>query len=92
MFLYLYPSTAGLWAVLTLGYGSKSSKGEEEDRGLLANQSLLLLMVLTNHYTYEKGIHNPYRMALCTFSNSQGKVFYCLVSEFFLFWQPKKFH
>ncbi|XP_033624663.1 dymeclin-like isoform X2 [Asterias rubens] len=72
---FLYGITAavaaGLWAVLTLGYGSKSSKGEEEDRGLLANQSLLLLMVLTNHYTYEKGIHNPYRMALCTFSNSQ---------------------
>ncbi|XP_022085967.1 dymeclin-like [Acanthaster planci] len=72
---FLYGITAavaaGLWAVLTLGYGSRGHKPEPEDRGLLANQSLLLLMVLTNHYTHDKGVHNPYRIALCMFSNSQ---------------------
>nr|XP_054751775.1 dymeclin-like [Lytechinus pictus] len=62
---------AGIWAVLTLGYGGRSKTEDQEDRALLANQSLLLLQVLTNHYTHEKGIHNPYRRALCSFANSQ---------------------
>lgn len=63
---------AGIWAVLTLGYGSKGANSDEqEDKALLANQSLLLLLVLTNHYTHDRGIHNPYRKALCSFANSQ---------------------
>ena len=64
---------AGLWTILTLGYGARSSKDEKDtETALLSNQSLLLLLVLTNHYTHDKGTHNPYREALCNFSNSQG--------------------
>ncbi|XP_072173418.1 dymeclin-like [Diadema setosum] len=63
---------AGIWAVLTLGYGGMGAKKEEPaDRAILANQSLLLLLVLTNHYTHDRGVHNPYRLALCSFANSQ---------------------
>ncbi|XP_072032862.1 dymeclin-like [Amphiura filiformis] len=73
---FLYGITAavaaGLWTILTLGYGARSGKdGEKMETALLSNQSLLLLLVLTNHYTHEKGSRNPYRVALCNFSNSQ---------------------
>ena len=38
----------------------------------LASQSLLLLLVLTNHCT---GTCNPYRDALFSFTNVEGKLF-----------------
>lgn len=68
--------TAGLWHVLTLGYGTGTGqesvlKGSDP----LANQSLLLLLVLVNHCTAEKNLRNPYREVLFTFPNnsqSQG--------------------
>ncbi|XP_071824894.1 dymeclin-like isoform X2 [Apostichopus japonicus] len=63
---------AGLWAVLTLGYGARGdAEGIKEDTAILANQSLLLVLVLTHHFTQEKGLRNPYRKALSTFANSQ---------------------
>ncbi|XP_071942367.1 dymeclin-like [Antedon mediterranea] len=59
---------SGLWTVMTLGYGAPAA--QEESKPLLANQSLLLLLVLGNHDAHH-GVQNPYRHALCTFSNSQ---------------------
>lgn len=72
---------AGLWNVITMGMGSNSknvqvSNGgttEDEERKRdtetpLASQSLLLLLVLTNHCT---ATHNPYRDALYCFTDSQ---------------------
>ena len=64
---------ASLWSVMTLGMGTKTEKKEEEfHETLLANQSLLFLLVLTNHCTSEYGLNNPYRQALFSFTNSQG--------------------
>ena len=40
---------------------------------LLANQSLLFLLVLANHCTSDRGLKNPYREALFSFTNSQGE-------------------
>ncbi|XP_033127312.1 dymeclin-like [Anneissia japonica] len=69
-FLYGVTSAVatGLWTVMTLGYGAPAV--QEESKPLLANQSLLLLLVLGNHDVH-RGAQNPYRQALCTFSNSQ---------------------
>ena len=66
---------AGLWSVMTLGMGSKKEEPKEEMTSdtLLANQSLLLILVLANHCTSDKGLHNPYRQALFSFTNSQGE-------------------
>ncbi|XP_077993029.1 dymeclin-like [Glandiceps talaboti] len=61
---------SGLWTMMTFGYG-KGSASYDDNKALLANQSLLLSLVLANHYTHEKGMHNPYRQALCTFGNLQ---------------------
>jgi hypothetical protein len=58
---------SGLWNVLTLGYGSKTNDSDKKD-ALLARQSLLLLLVLTNHCTTEV---NPYREALFSCCDSQ---------------------
>ena len=67
---------ASLWSVVTLGMGSKQKKVEETDvtETLLANQSLLLLLVLTNHCTLGRGsTANPYREALLSFTDSNGE-------------------
>lgn len=74
--------SAGLWNVITMGMGSSlknvqvTSNGipEEEERKRdtetpLASQSLLLLLVLTNHCT---ATQNPYRNALFTFVDMEG--------------------
>ena len=69
-------SSASLWSVVTLGMASspKDKKQEEEfSETLLANQSLLFLLVLANHCTSERGLKNPYREALFSFTNSQGR-------------------
>jgi len=60
---------SGLWNILTLGYG-RGHLPPVPSEALLANQSLLLVLVLTNHCTNEKSVHNPYRQALCSFTNS----------------------
>ena len=60
---------------------NKSEKREEEyQETLLANQSLLFLLVLTNHCTTEFSLNNPYRQALCSFTNSQGQ-FVCRLEK-----------
>ncbi|KAM7313806.1 dymeclin [Ixodes scapularis] len=63
---------SGLWNVLTLGYGKEQD--EESTRlkeTVLAQQSLLLLLVLVNHCTNDKAVCNPYKKALFSFVNSQ---------------------
>ena len=60
---------------MTLGMANKSEKKEEE-----YNQSLLFLLVLTNHCTTEFSLNNPYRQALCSFTNSQGQ-FVCRLEK-----------
>lgn len=58
---------SGLWRVLTLGYGANTDE-ESNEMPLLARQSLLLLNILTNHYTNEK---NPYREAMISCQDSR---------------------
>ena len=57
---------SGIWNVLTLGYANRSS--ENDKPAILSRQSLLLLLVLTNHCTTEV---NPYRDALFNCCDSQ---------------------
>lgn len=64
----IFGLASGLWKVLTLGYGSGGGRAvlgldddDSEGMPLLSKQSLLLLNILTNHYTTDK---NPYREAL----------------------------
>ncbi|XP_066583093.1 dymeclin [Prorops nasuta] len=77
----VFSIAAGLWNVITMGMGSGlknvqitqngSIEEEEKKRNIetpLASQSLLLLLVLTNHCT---ATQNPYRQALFTFANIQ---------------------
>lgn len=73
---------AGLWNVIRMGIGSGlknvqiahngAAEDEEKKRDTetpLASQSLLLLLVLTNHCT---AMQNPYRNALFSFIDMQG--------------------
>ncbi|XP_058807013.1 dymeclin [Phymastichus coffea] len=75
----VFSIAAGLWHVITMGMGSSSRNiqvahgGNVEDvekkrdtETPLASQSLLLLLVLTNHWTASR---NPYRDALFAFTN-----------------------
>ena len=64
--MYLFIS-AGVWS----WFGSQST--DEDDSSLLANQSLLLLLVLVNHCTQDKKKLNPYRHALFAFTNRKLK-------------------
>jgi hypothetical protein len=84
---------AELWNILTFGMvrstasaSSVSSDGvtvvkpSEVPESPLANQALLLVLVLVNHCTGDKTLHNPYRQALFSCSNSQGtEVFLWLI-------------
>ncbi|KZC10028.1 Dymeclin [Dufourea novaeangliae] len=78
----VFSIAAGLWNVITMGIGSSlknvqvtsngTSEDEERKRDTetpLASQSLLLLLVLTNHCT---ATQNPYRNALFSFVDMQG--------------------
>jgi len=73
-----------LWNILTFGMtrGTTSAsplpsdsvpimKPSDVSESPLANQSLLLVLVLSNHCTSDKNLHNPYRQALFSCSNSQ---------------------
>lgn len=64
---------SGLWNALTLGYGSKEEDKEAArmKETVLAQQSLLLLLVLVNHCTSDKAVTIPYKKALFSFVNSQ---------------------
>lgn len=73
---FIYNATAALasslWSVVTLGLASKGKKSEDDQsETLLANQSLLFILVLANHCTCDKSVPNPYRQALFSFTDSQ---------------------
>lgn len=68
---------AELWSIITF---NKKTDGSDEDsinnakiEAPLANQALLLILVLTNHCTTQI---NPYRQSLFCCSNSQGNVYF----------------
>ncbi|XP_011698062.1 PREDICTED: dymeclin isoform X2 [Wasmannia auropunctata] len=80
----VFSIAAGLWNVIRMGIGSSSkniqvthngtAEDEEKKRDTetpLASQSLLLLLVLTNHCT---ATQNPYRNALFSFVDMQEDV------------------
>lgn len=80
-------SLDGLWSVVTLGMGSSSTAAAttvaDGSAALtdpafdlrnrhLSNQSIHLLLILSNHFTND--VHrNPYRLALLHFTDTQGK-------------------
>ena len=60
-------------------FGSEQESVSEEEDALLANQSLLLLLILVNHCTQGKKL-NLYREALFTFTNSKPKGLFKVVA------------
>jgi hypothetical protein len=64
-----------------LSDGVTVMKSGEVSVSPLANQALLLVLVLTNHCTGDKNLHNPYRQALFSFSNSQGMKVHFMVYQ-----------
>ncbi|GAB1301867.1 Dymeclin [Apodemus speciosus] len=64
------PLSAGLWTVFTLGGAGSKAAASPELTSPLANQSLLLLLVLVN-LTDAPDIPNPYRQAVTSFKNTQ---------------------
>ncbi|XP_012296220.1 dymeclin isoform X5 [Aotus nancymaae] len=61
----------GLWTVFTLGGVGSKAAASPELSSPLANQSLLLLLVLAN-LTDASDVPNPYRQAIMSFKNTQG--------------------
>lgn len=59
---------SSLWSVLSLNYTQDRTVKEPVTVTILANQSLLLMLVLVNHCSND-GIINPYRSALFSFKN-----------------------
>lgn len=68
----LFSSPAGLWTVFTLGGGASKTAPAPAPASPLANQSLLLLLVLAN-LTDAADAPNPYRQAIMSFKNTQGR-------------------
>ncbi|CAF3752355.1 unnamed protein product [Rotaria sp. Silwood1] len=72
----------GLWSVVTLGMGSSSTSNTTDEtltandpayelrNHHLANQSIHLLLILSNHFTNDAH-RNPYRLALLHFTDTQ---------------------
>ncbi|KAM9137814.1 dymeclin [Pangshura tecta] len=60
----------GLWTVFTLGGVGSKPAPQQEQSSPLANQSLLLLLVLAN-LTDAPDTPNPYRQAIISFKNTQ---------------------
>ncbi|XP_030324176.1 dymeclin-like [Calypte anna] len=60
----------GLWTVFTLGRAGSKATAQLEQCSPLANQSLLLLLVLAN-LTDAPDTPNPYRQAIVSFKNTQ---------------------
>jgi hypothetical protein len=73
----MFVVSGGLWSVMTLGMASASPTTNNENafdlrNRHLSNQSIHLLLILSNHFTAD--VHrNPYRMALLHFTDMQGK-------------------
>jgi len=63
---------SSVWSIITLGYGTAET-GEETEK-TLADISLSLILLLTNHCTDTSAFKNPYREALFSFSNASEKV------------------
>lgn len=63
--------SAGLWTVFTLGGVGSKRAPQQDESSPLANQSLLLLLVLAN-LTDASDTPNPYRQAIMSFKNTQG--------------------
>ena len=60
---------------MTLGLSTAAKQEEAEEPPsdtLLANHSLLLILVLVNHCTKEELLYNPYREAIFSFTDSSG--------------------
>ncbi|XP_072849047.2 dymeclin isoform X1 [Pogona vitticeps] len=60
----------GLWTVFTLGGVGSKRAPQQDESSPLANQSLLLLLVLAN-LTDAPDTPNPYRQAVMSFKNTQ---------------------
>uniref|UniRef100_A0ABM5FUG5 Dymeclin n=1 Tax=Pogona vitticeps TaxID=103695 RepID=A0ABM5FUG5_9SAUR len=60
----------GLWTVFTLGGVGSKRAPQQDESSPLANQSLLLLLVLAN-LTDTPDTPNPYRQAVMSFKNTQ---------------------
>ncbi|CAH2296732.1 dymeclin [Pelobates cultripes] len=61
---------SGLWTVLTLGGVGSKPTPQQDQYSPLANQSLLLLLILAN-MTDAPDCPNPYRQAITSFKNTQ---------------------
>ncbi len=97
--IHCYQTTGSLWSVVTLGMGSSSTPTVPEGTTTpseltndlrnrhLSNQSIHLLLILSNHFTND--LHrNPYRLALLHFTDTQGKQIkykYDYILNWFLF-------
>ncbi|KXJ28564.1 dymeclin [Exaiptasia diaphana] len=67
-------SNAGWFSSLWSWFGSQPTEEETfQTQSLLANQSLLLLLVLVNHCTQDRRVLNPYRQALFSFNDERAK-------------------
>ncbi|XP_036177997.1 dymeclin isoform X14 [Myotis myotis] len=66
----LFVANAGLWTVFTLGGVGSKAAATQAISSPLANQSLLLLLVLAN-LTDAADAPNPYRQAIISFKNTQ---------------------
>ena len=62
---------SSVWSILTLGYGSGDPNTENERT--LADISLSLILLLTNHCTDTSAFKNPFRDALFSFANASEK-------------------
>merc|ERR1719414_2465393 len=62
---------SSVWNILTLGYGA--GDGQTEIEKTLADTSLSLLLLLTNHCTDTSAFKNPFRESLFSFANSSEK-------------------
>ncbi|XP_013930262.1 PREDICTED: dymeclin [Thamnophis sirtalis] len=60
----------GLWTVFTLGGVGSKRASQQEESSPLANQSLLLLLVLVN-LTDAADTPNPYKQSIVSFKNTQ---------------------
>ncbi len=68
--------TAGLLSVLTLGLVRRGTVSYSQPTPILADASLQLLLMLTNHCSAH---YNPYRIALFSFASLAGEYSFTLI-------------